>query len=526
MPKVKKVKNKLGIFLIASLFISAPAVAADVVQRNTVSTNRATPLPSRAQAGTRAAAIKVAPVIEPPVVVEEEVAVQEIVSAIDIDERNALFESALGASGVIATDTAGDARAEMIRQQRAALDVADAIATTKQTTDTALAYGTNACDTALRACMRRECNNDFSKCAGDGDTAWGNKMNTCRRDTKCTAHEFAVFSKEIKADRDANYTLSAYQEVIDCGVEYNECIATKCVKIVGDVMTLDNCLGKAVADRAMADCMQTASKAVGKNCATIDSGITARTGQVFGTLRQGAEVKIAADEKRLYELRDQMRTQCKMLGAMFDERSLDCVYTVNFFADGSVDSSGNKIPYASKKLYAGSTFDCNPEYFGIDITTHRENAAQATRAATGASSAVLGAGLGVAVGAIASGAIDRAMDTQKAKTALSRAECEATGRNYSSFLGTCSCGTGYKWDKNAGQCVEKSDDDDDSGDNGDNSDNGTAGNAAGNNNATAANTAVSGQSNATKKKNIFQKVGGAAGSAWKGITGLFGGKKK
>jgi hypothetical protein len=103
---------------------------------------------------------------------------------------------------------------------------------------------------------------------------------------------------------------------------------------------------------------------------------------------------------------------------MFDERSLDCVFTVNLFANNS------KNPMASKKLYAGDAFDCDQNWFGVDLTTYKENAYRLTREQTAASSAILGAGLGVAAGAISSGAISRAMDTQKAEKAVDAAKKE------------------------------------------------------------------------------------------------------
>ena len=84
---------------------------------------------------------------------------------------------------------------------------------------------------------------------------------------------------------------------------------------------------------------------------------------------------------------------------MFDERSLDCVYTVNFYA------GNDSTLYASKKAYAGGTFECTPNWFGVDVTTFKENAYRLTREQTSASSAMLGSGVGVAVGAVTSGVV-------------------------------------------------------------------------------------------------------------------------
>ena len=148
-----------------------------------------------------------------------------------------------------------------------------------------------------------------------------------------------------------------------------------------------------------------------------------RTMGVFGELRQTAERQVSADEQKLYGLREQMRVLCTRLGAMFDERSLDCVYTVNFRA------GDDNTLFASKKLYAGSTFDCTPNWFGIDVTTFRENALRASREQTSASSAMLGSGVGQAVGALTSGAIDRAIDRYTADNALDDAirDCVENG---------------------------------------------------------------------------------------------------
>ena len=113
-----------------------------------------------------------------------------------------------------------------------------------------------------------------------------------------------------------------------------------------------------------------------------------------------------------------MRDTCKRLGAMFDERTLDCVYTVNFYA-----GEKNTL-YASKKAYAGSTFNCDQNWFGVDITTFKENAMRLTREQKSATSALMGSGIGMATGAITSGAIDRAIDRHKAEKAAKDAESE------------------------------------------------------------------------------------------------------
>lgn len=325
-----------------------------------------------------------------------------------ITDKSAQFASAVSSSGTTASNNSADTElAEQIRRQRAALDAADTTNTANASATKSSVSGQNACDATLRACMQNKCGNDFTKCSGDTDTTWGTKMDTCRRDTECTGNEYKLFATEIKADRDLNALLASYNKILDCGNRYNKCIINQCGN------TYSKCLGKSAGDNAISACASIANE-----CKSADSGLASRTMGAFATLRQGAEVQIQSDEKRLYALRDQMATVCKRLGAMFDERSLDCVYTVNFWAGDS------DVPYASKKAYAGATFDCDQNWFGIDITTFKENAYRLTRSQKSATAGMLGAGVGVATGAITSGAIGRAIDTQKAKNALKDAEKE------------------------------------------------------------------------------------------------------
>ena len=325
-----------------------------------------------------------------------------------ITDKSAQFASAVNSVGITTTNNSSDTElAEQIRRTRAALDAADATNTANASVTKSMARGQNTCDATLRACMKNKCGNDFTKCSVDTDTTWGTKMDACRRDTECTGNEYKLFASEIKADRDLNALLASYNKILDCGNRYNKCIINQCGN------TYSKCLGKSAGDNAISNCASIANE-----CKSADSGLASRTMSAFATLRQGAEVQIQSDEKRLYALRDQMATVCKRLGAMFDERSLDCVYTVNFWAgDGDV-------PYASKKAYAGATFDCDQDWFGIDITTFKENAYRLTRSQKSATAAMLGAGVGVATGAITSGAIGRAIDTHKAKNALKDAERE------------------------------------------------------------------------------------------------------
>ena len=128
--------------------------------------------------------------------------------------------------------------AARIREQRNAANARDAqnIVTKNQQSDST--SGSNSCDSALRACMKSKCGDRYTDCAGDTDQSWGNKMDSCRLDTTCTGHEYAMLAPEIKADRDMNARISGFDSIIDCGNSYNDCIIQQCGKTFG------KCLGK------------------------------------------------------------------------------------------------------------------------------------------------------------------------------------------------------------------------------------------------------------------------------------------
>ena len=366
------------------------------------------------------------------------------------------FEVAV--SAVLESAAPDNSFAEQIRKQREARNASvarDAAASAQQN---ALKSGSNVCDKDLRECMKEKCGEDFVKCALDGDTIFGDKLNSCKRNTTCSGEEFTLFSREIKADRDLNVRLLSYENVVECGNQYNACLVNECGK------TFDKCLGKTAADSAIQKCSVIATE-----CKEADSGLASRFGTAIGKLRGSAEANVKKDEERLYKLRDLMSKQCKSLGAAFDERSFDCVYTVNFFA-----GDGQNKPTASRKAYAGSSFVCMQEWFGINATTFKENAYRETRSQTAASSAMLGAGLGTAAGLVTSGAIDRAVTTQKAKKDF-KAECEkAAGGKVKIKDGKC-------FDAKTGQEIKVDEDetinDNGGGDNGGNNGNYVSANA-------------------------------------------------
>lgn len=324
-----------------------------------------------------------------------------------ITNKASRFSDVLSDMGATTTDSSNSELAETIRRQRALLDAQSEKA--NATGGASNITTANACDAALRTCMTEKCGADFTKCAKDSTTVWGNKMDACRRNTKCTGHEYTLLAPEILADRNAAIELSYYNSVVNCGNKYNNCIFGICGK------TLDKCLSKSAGDSAIIKC-----KSIADECKEYDNGLVGRISGVFGDMRTVATADAQKQEKRLYELRDLMRTQCTRLGAMFDERTLDCVYTVNFFA------GEDSTLMASKKLYSGDTFQCTPDWFGVDITTYMENAQRLTRSQKGASAAAMGAGLGTAASLWTSGAVMRGIDTQNAEKQAKEA-CTAVG---------------------------------------------------------------------------------------------------
>ena len=346
--------------------------------------------------------------VKEPVNEVQESATKEEPTPVYVANKTSQFETAVSAVMDIASDD--NSFAEEIRRQRAALAASQNLERATNDQKQALQSGSNSCDQDLRKCMIEKCGNNFTGCALDGDTIFGDKLNSCKRNTKCSGEEFSLFAKEIKADRDLNVQLSSYENVVNCGNQYNACLVNEC----GNTYT--KCLGKSAADAAIKKC-----ETIAKECTEADSGLTARFNAAIGMLREDAEKSIKSDEERLYTLRDSMKSVCENMGAMFDERTFDCVYTVNFFA-----GANQSTPLSSRKRYAGDTFVCTQEWFGVNATTFKENALRETRSQTAASSAMLGSGVGTAAGLVASGAIGRAIDTQKAKKDL-KEECKDRG---------------------------------------------------------------------------------------------------
>ena len=288
----------------------------------------------------------------------------------------------------------------------------------------------NPCDAELRKCMQGKCGDDFTNCQKDSETIWGDKIESCgRAASNCSGREITLFAPEIRADREQAVLMSGFERVIQCGFFYNSCIIQACSektcgsddRVKQGQCDMGKCLTKAEGDAAMAKCKDVADK-----CRESDSGLTPRVMEFLAALRTDTEKSILEWEQELYAMRDALRDKCVSEYGTFDDRSLSCVFSVEFRAAGFEKAA------STRTLAAGSEYMCTPEWFGVDITTYLENAARHDRESRGATSAMLGAGLGIAAGTIASGAQGRAADVRKAEAALEEEKCNQANLTKSS----------------------------------------------------------------------------------------------
>ncbi|MBO5834009.1 MAG: hypothetical protein J6R22_03580 [Alphaproteobacteria bacterium] len=390
-----------GLLVLPSLFGLYPINSADaaVAQRGRATASR-TPVARKSVTTTKKEPIKE---LEPePETPTEPIKVETEPLKIDLSDMADSLSDVVSSIG----DTDGDDLAKLIAEQKEKYSQAEQELNDKITNAT-IPDTANKCYTALNTCIMEKCGTDYSKCANDSTAQFDAKMTACRGKSECSGREYELMTAEILADRDANRIIGTYETIVNAGNEYMDCIVGKCGT------TFQSCLGTTDGNNAIAKCKSIATK-----YESYDNGLAARMMTVFSNLRTDAEEKIALDEQSLYDLRDQMRAHCEQMGAAFDERTLNCIYSIEFIA------GSDSTIFASKKALAGSTFICEPDWFGIDITTFRENVYRHIRSQSAATAGMLGAGVGIVGGALSSGAIERAVDRTKAENATKKAEKE------------------------------------------------------------------------------------------------------
>ncbi|MDR0449514.1 MAG: hypothetical protein LBG89_03610, partial [Rickettsiales bacterium] len=253
------------------------------------------------------------------------------------------------------------------------------------------AAGKSKCETELRVCVANDCGDDMQKCMGDGDGIWSARFQKCRATTSCNGAEIGVYGDIIKEDMRVDSKLHTMQMIIEGNNMYSRCLQDNCATTQGTPMEgmvgFNACVTQVRINQALDAC-----KHIYEKFRPYDSGLQARFTTMMGQLRVEKEKRIAELQKELDEMMPQMRQECKAAGAVFDDRSGECVFTAFL----SVEHDGRRFTAASKKLVPGSEYQCTDKWFGIDITTFMKNAIGLTIEQKSASAAFMGAGLGVA----------------------------------------------------------------------------------------------------------------------------------
>ena len=145
-----------SLFLVCSFADAAPRTAV-----------RSNPVARKSVASTPAAETKTETAVTEEIADTTESEPEQII----VNKSNQ-FETAV--SAVIENSSSNDdSFAEEIRRQRAALAADEASSAITLTQNSSLKNGHNVCDAGLRKCMMETCGNDFTKCATDGDTVFG-----------------------------------------------------------------------------------------------------------------------------------------------------------------------------------------------------------------------------------------------------------------------------------------------------------------------------------------------------------------
>ena len=169
-------KSICGI-IIGVLASVSNAPAANVVQRDTVtsgsrvSTTRPTMAARRMPTmTTNVPASETSTSVSTGETENTETVTEEANEEPSVENKSSQFGSDLASKSTAERDTSALTLAEMVRAQRAALDVADAELVTSPMVSNLSGTGENICDATLRECMIQQCGANFGKCIADTDT--------------------------------------------------------------------------------------------------------------------------------------------------------------------------------------------------------------------------------------------------------------------------------------------------------------------------------------------------------------------
>jgi outer membrane protein OmpA-like peptidoglycan-associated protein len=262
------------------------------------------------------------------------------------------------------------------------------------------------CENELMNCVVEDCGADFQKCTGDGDGVWSARFQKCRVKTSCTGAELSVYGDIIREDIKVDSQIRLMQLIIQGNNAYSRCLQNQCATTQGT--PLEGMIGfNACVTQGRINAALTACQAVYEKFRPYDSGLQARFTSMMGMLRAEKEKRIAELQKELDAMMPKMRDECKRAGAVFDDRSGECVFTAFL----SVEANGRRYTPASKKIVPGSQFQCTDQWFGVDVTTYLKNAISLTVEQKTASAAFMGAGLGVGASVLTSGIADKLKDS-------------------------------------------------------------------------------------------------------------------
>lgn len=261
------------------------------------------------------------------------------------------------------------------------------------------------CETELTKCVIEDCGADMQKCSNDADALWSARFQRCRTKVDCTGAELSVYGDIIKEDIRVDAKIALAQKVVEGNNAYSRCLQQQCgadsTSLIEGRVGFNGCMTQVKINNAINAC-----KGVYEKYREYDSGLQQRFTGVMGLLRSEKEKNIAVLQKELDTIMPQMRTLCTQTGAMFDERSAECVFTAMLSVEDP--NNGRRYTAGNKKIMPGSEYQCSDRWFGVDVTQYLINSAHLTATQRAASSAFMGAGVGVGLSALTRGLSDKA----------------------------------------------------------------------------------------------------------------------